>query len=218
MSGGEERPLRKRSDLTVRLARLEGFLRPEAASEQVGTPAEPASEMLWDAYQRGDLAGRRVLDLGSGTGTLAIGAALLGADVVGVDQDEGALAIARRNAAKAGVSVAWQVARLGEEPPEWTAETVIMNPPFGAQRAHADRPFLEAAARALEGVPGGAVHLFANAASQDFIERWSIAHRLSIEEHRRSTWPLPATLPHHRKVRGSIEVDRWVLRKEGKRA
>lgn len=213
------RELHRQSELTRVLASLQGFPSPRRELEQVATPAEQASRLLWEARAHGDLVDRSVLDLGCGTGTLALGAALLGASRVrGVDADEAALEIARANAAQVRVAVEWSRAELGTEGgPDgsgWACDTVVMNPPFGAQRAHADRPFLEAAARALEAGGGaGAIYCFANAASQAFIERWAMARRLSIEGHERSSWPLPPTFPHHRELRGRIDVDRWVLRR-----
>ena len=217
MEPTEARAPLKRSELTRLLAGLRGFSRPDARSEQIVTPAEEASSLLWEALMRGDLAGRKVLDLGCGTGTLAIGAAFLGAEsVLGVDADAKALGVARENAASVGVKVTWVEARLTEPvsgPSRWGADTVVMNPPFGAQKKHADRPFLEEAALAVTPGEGGAVYLLANGASQAFIERWSIARHLTIEDRRRSTWPLPPTLPHHREARGRVEVDRWILRR-----
>jgi ribosomal protein L11 methyltransferase len=51
-------------------------------------------------------AGRRVLDVGTGTGILAIGAALLGArEVVAVDVDADAVEVASDNAARNGVAI-----------------------------------------------------------------------------------------------------------------
>ena len=58
------------------------------------------------ALQELDLHGRRLIDLGTGTGVLAIAAALLGAaDVVAVDHDPEAVAVARRNVRSHDVAV-----------------------------------------------------------------------------------------------------------------
>jgi ribosomal protein L11 methyltransferase len=57
------------------------------------------------ALQELDLHGRRLLDVGTGTGVLAICAARLGAEVVAVDTDRLAVEAARANAARNGVVV-----------------------------------------------------------------------------------------------------------------
>ncbi len=74
-----------------------------------------AANMLYiAAYTNGDIAGKRVLDLGCGTGRLALGAAYLGAEsVVGVDIDRLAIKTACENSKKAGVmanTVQWVLA------------------------------------------------------------------------------------------------------------
>jgi len=53
----------------------------------------------------GDLCGRRVLDIGTGTGRAALALARLGASVVGVDASEAMLAVARRRAASVGAEI-----------------------------------------------------------------------------------------------------------------
>lgn len=59
--------------------------------------------------------GRRVLDLGTGTGILAIAAAKQGAtDVLGVDTDPHALEVARRNASHNHVAPVLRVGSLGD--------------------------------------------------------------------------------------------------------
>lgn len=58
----------------------------------------PATLALCDWLSRQDLSGRRCLDLGCGLGLSALVAASLGARVVGMDYEHGALYFARRNA------------------------------------------------------------------------------------------------------------------------
>ena len=59
------------------------------------------------AYANNDIIGKTVLDLGCGTGRLALGASYLGAEnVVGVDIDRLAIKTAVENSLKAGFS--WQ--------------------------------------------------------------------------------------------------------------
>lgn len=99
-------------------------------------PCSGGARLLYEANRQGDIRGMRVVDLGCGTGILACGAALLGAgEVIGIDWDRGALAVARENAAALGCDVTFleaDVSRSGADIPP--ADTVIMNPPFGAQR------------------------------------------------------------------------------------
>ncbi len=197
----------KRSELVRRLAALPGFPEPDAAREQVATPAEEAADLLLDALARDDLEGRHLADLGSGVGTLAIGAAWLGAaSVVGWEVDASAVAIARQAAPGDG-PVTFEVRPV--EPPGPAVDTVVMNPPFGAQRAHADRPFWEAA---LTGARR-AVYAFALPDSRTFIERRAVAHAARIEDRRTIDWRLPATFRHHRRPAVRLSVDRWVLRR-----
>ena len=89
---------------------------PPAAARQVirldpglafGTGTHPTTRMClrWIAAQ-GDLAGRRVLDYGCGSGILAIGAAKFGAtDIDAVDIDEAAVESTRLNADANGVKL-----------------------------------------------------------------------------------------------------------------
>jgi ubiquinone/menaquinone biosynthesis C-methylase UbiE len=58
--------------------------------------------------------GRRVLDVGCGTGGVAIACAKRGADVTGIDIDAGMLEVARRRGAESGVDVRWVEASAAE--------------------------------------------------------------------------------------------------------
>jgi putative methylase len=185
-------------------------MHPRADLEQVVTPAEAAADLLVDALAAGDLEGRSVLDLGSGTGRLAIGAALLGAaSVVGVEVDPDAVAIARDAARSLGVRATFETGDVAH----WTeaADLIVMNPPFGAQRLHADRPFWDAAYR----LAGRAVYAFGLAESRTFIARRAVAARAHVLGTRPVAWELPRTFPHHTRRRVAIPVDLWAIRTEG---
>jgi len=158
--------------LEQRLADVAGFRDPSAALEQYPTPAALAAHLLHLADLHGDLAGRTVADLGTGTGMLALGAATRDpARVLAVERDPDALAVARENDSRVdpGVGVDWL---LGDatRPPLASVDTVVMNPPFGAQRGseHADRAFLAATAD-LAGV-SYSIH---NAGSKSFVESFA---------------------------------------------
>ncbi len=132
------------------LSALSGFSDPDVTLEQYPTPAEIAAHLVHLADVTGDLEGT-VVDLGTGTGMLAIGAALAGASrVIGVEIDPGALATARENERLVGADteVDWLRADVRNAPLRLEGVTVLANPPFGAQTGSegADRPFLAAAA------------------------------------------------------------------------
>jgi putative methylase len=83
-----------------------------------------------------------------------------------------------------------------------------MNPPFGAQRRHADQPFWEAAFRLAR----RRIYAFALEESRTFIARRTVDSGGRIEETRPVHWELPATFAHHTKRRVKLGVDLWVLR------
>ncbi len=165
----------RQKQLEILLERVRPFPSPRADLEQYALPAPAAAALLHFARMRGDLSGT-AYDLGCGTGILAIGAALFGARrVVGVDRDPGALAAARENAADLGAEVEWLDADVASLDPEThRADTVLMNPPFGAQRRGADRPFLR---KALELAP--VVYGFGNRGSEEFVKRFISPARLT---------------------------------------
>jgi putative methylase len=197
----------RRIELIRRLDRVPGFPDPDPSLEQVATPPSAAAELLFEALGRGDLTGRPVTDLGAGTGRLAVGAALLGAAPVrGIEASEEAVAIARASARALGVEVEFEVGRVSAgSAPEGT---VVMNPPFGAQRRGADRPFWDAALAA----PAHAVYAFALSDSRTFIEGRAVARGARVEATRPVDWSLPTTFAHHRRASVRLEVDLWVLR------
>ncbi len=200
----------RRAELLRLLEAVPPFPHPRADLEQYVTPAEAAATLLAAADRWDGLRGRSVLDLGCGTGRLAVGAAALGAEpVVGVDSDTEAVELARRAAETAGFSIRFEdtsVDRIVDP-----ADLVVMNPPFGAQRRHADRPFWEAAFRLARRT----VYAFSLAASRTFIARQTVARSAHVLEVTPVPWALGSTLPHHRRHRQPLDVDLWAIRTNG---
>jgi putative methylase len=165
--------------LERRLAEVEGFRDPSAALEQYPTPADLAAHLLHFVDLHGDLTDRTVADLGTGTGVLALGAATRSPQrVVGIERDAGALAVARENESRVdpGVSVDW-LRGDATRPPLRAVDTVVMNPPFGAQRGqrHADRAFLGATADVA--AVSYSIH---NEGSREFVESFAADHGGSV--------------------------------------
>jgi putative methylase len=159
-----------RRSLARRLERVAPFDTPRVDLEQYPTPADVAASLLHRAALDGDLD-RPVVDLGAGTGRLAIGAALIGAPAVGVEIDRDALRVARRNERRvcgASGEVAWIHGDATRPAVELDGTTVVTNPPFGAQAAsQGDRGFLAAAADAAV---SWSLH---NAGSREFAESFA---------------------------------------------
>ena len=195
----------KLRQLEMTLQRLAGFSRPQAALEQYQTPAPLAARLLYHALMKGDIGGKRVLDLGCGTGVLAIGAALLGADtVIAVDIDEKALAVARKNADLLGTTItflAGDVRECGCRERIGACDTVVMNPPFGAQKAHADRPFIDCAL----GIADITYSIF-NAGSIPFVSAYT-AQKAEITEKIGGRFPIKRTFAFHTRDVQEIEVE-----------
>ena len=131
--------------LEILLSQLAPHPKPKLQLEEYTINAKSAAEMLYIAgYINGDIRDKRVLDLGCGTGRLAIGAALLGAElVVGIDIDKENISVARENARKLSVDVKYIVGDIAAIFGQF--DTTLTNPPFGNWKHGADILFLEKA-------------------------------------------------------------------------
>jgi putative methylase len=191
----------RRRDLEARLAAVPRHPEPKPGLEQYRTPDGVAAELLWHAKEEGALEDRRVLDLGCGTGLFAIGAALLGSRLAtGVDADPASIALAQDAARHLGVvERTWFIAAdVREWHPEPAAfDTVVMNPPFGAQAAnrHADRLFLERAAEAVR--PAGTVWFLAQQRTERFLVAYAKELGGSLERVAVWDYPLEAQFAFH---------------------
>lgn len=201
-----------RGRLARELGAVDGFQDPTVALEQYHTSAEVAAHLVHLADLQDDLAGETVVDLGCGTGMLALGAAIRGpARVVGLELDAGALDTARANERRVGTAtpVAWILGDAGHLPLRLDDATVLSNPPFGAQRGseHADRRFLE---RAREiGRVSYTVH---NAGSEAFVESFVADAGGAITHAFAATLELPKQYDHQ--TEASRDLDAEVYRIE----
>ncbi|HLE46620.1 MAG TPA: METTL5 family protein [Thermoplasmata archaeon] len=202
----------KKQQLEILLQKVVPHPKPSASLEQYSTPAPIAADVLWFAYGLGDLAGKKVVDLGCGTGILGIGAKLLGAEeVIALDLDEAALGVAMKNAQTLNVDIGLLTVDVNDFPE--AADTVLMNPPFGAQKSdlHADLPFLE---RALAVAP--VAYTFHKADTEDFVLR-KVADLGGEATHRKAyAFPIPHSMPFHtEEVREVPVVMLRIARKSG---
>jgi putative methylase len=194
----------RKKHLEMLLEQVEGFISPKPEREQYSTPAIIASELLHFAFMRGDIVDT-VYDLGCGTGVLAIGAKLLGAEkVIGFDDDIDVLETARANAKRLGADVEFVCSRIDKVCGK--AHTVVMNPPFGAPVKGSDRPFLR---KALE--VSGVVYSIHNLGSMEFIKKF-ISPSV-ITEHKLIDFPIKRTFRFHTKEIQVIKVEIYRIEK-----
>lgn len=142
-------------DLEHALQQVKTFESPKAEFEQYPTSPHLATQVIHTIDSSfDDITDKYVLDLGCGTGMLAIAAALMGAAcVVGVDIDEEAIAIATENVENMELSDRVEFCTLDVNRIDhfvahnrrFMFDTVIMNPPFGTKRKGVDISFLQAA-------------------------------------------------------------------------
>ncbi len=195
----------KLKNLEMMLQHLSGFKNPRPSLEQYQTPAPLAARLLYHARMKGDIEGKVVCDLGSGTGMLAIGAAVLGAKkVIAVEIDEKTLPIAEENRKILDADVEFIINDIGDATLRdriGKCDTVVMNPPFGAQKKHADQPFIDLALQ-LAPVTYG---IF-NAGSIPFIEAYT-KKRATIDEIVSGSFPIKRTFAFHTKDTQEIEVE-----------
>lgn len=195
----------KKKQLEMALQAVPSHPHPDPDREQYHTPAKIAADVLWNARAYGDIEDLKVVDLGCGTGILALGAALVGAsEVVGVDVDGDALQVADSEAKRLHIQDKCCFMEMNIRDFQDQADTVIQNPPFGAQKAHqqdADRRFLE---KALEISP--VVYSFHLAKTMDFLKLMVKALDANISHVFRYDFPLPRIYHFHRDEMREVEV------------
>ncbi len=192
----------KRIRLEIALQKRRPFPKPDASLEQYLTPAPLAAALLYWALAEGDVQGQGVLDLGCGTGIFTVGAALLGAsESVGIDIDSAALKAAREFAREAGAGVDFVRADAKALPLKTRFDTLIMNPPFGSQNLHADRPFVEAAVKHARVIYS--IHL---ASTEPFVRKLYGRLGAAVLGSKTYKFEIPHTYQFHRRENEEIEV------------
>jgi putative methylase len=190
----------KKRELEMRLQRVPPLSHPLPHLEQYSTPAAIAADVLYIAYASGDIEGKRVVDLGCGNGIFAIGARLLEADsVMGLDIDASALDEASENAKVLGVEVDW--IRADVESIRMRCDTVLQNPPFGAQSRGADRPFLRGAIAMADSVYS--LHILETV---PFLEELITDQGATIVSRKTYKFNIPHMFGFHRKQKKSVDV------------
>lgn len=197
--------------LELKLSRVQGYVSPSAELEQYQTPPHIAATILFDAFMSGDVQERSVADFGCGTGTFAIGAAMLGAaSVVGIEIDSEALKIAQANASALLPPEELkriQFIRSDIRAASGSFDTVIQNPPFGSQSRHADLPFL---LRAME--TGHHVYTIHQLSTRSFMEETVRKEGGEIIWEKRFRYRMPHTFSFHSRHFREFELILYKIR------
>jgi len=134
----------KQKDLEIILQKVPFYERPNPFIEQYMTPANIAADIIFTAFQFGDIQDKKIIDLGCGTGIFSFAAKIANAkEVIGIDIDKESIEIAKNYAKKNNNNIQFFIKDVKDV--DITCDTVITNPPFGAQKSNkwADRKFIE---------------------------------------------------------------------------
>ncbi len=231
MGNPAQKRLTRKLDLELFLSQIKPHPSPNVHLEQYTTSESAAATLLYlAAYTYGDIVDKRVLDLGCGTGRLALGSAFLGAEsAVGIDIDRLAVKLAAEKSAKIGfeTKVDWIAGDLNAVAGNF--DTVLQNPPFGVQKRGADRVFLEKALQVADAVYSLHNHPFSDeplvkrlrrnagllqVEASPFIARFVEGHGGRIK----AVYAVLMTIPHmfdfHKKARSETIIDLYVIRKK----
>lgn len=182
--------------------------------EQYETPAGIAADMLWLAFSRGLVEGKRIVDLGSGSCRLAVGACLLGArDALAIDVDASLCKLCVENALRVG-DVYGCLSPLNAAVPRVPlvrADLVLMNPPFGVVRRHMDVTFLRAAFAIADVVLS--LH---NADNVEFLKTVAAEYGFKAIHVARYRFPIPMMFERHRRRVYYTPVDLILFVRAGK--
>jgi putative methylase len=208
-----QKRLVRRLDLEKTISKMKPHPAPKAYLEQYTVTPQVAAEMLYiAAYIHDDIIDKTVVDLGCGTGRLAIGAALLGArETIGIDIDRAAVRLAGENAEKMGATEKTFWVTGDVDVIHGTFDTVIQNPPFGVQRRRADRKFIE---RSLE--LGGKIYSLhkSGESNREFIKRFIEKHGGKVKGICPMKIDIPRLFRFHTKKKRSVKVDLYRIEGE----
>jgi len=134
----------KQKDLEIMLQKVPNYERPNPFIEQYMTPANIVADIIFTAFQFGDIEDKTVVDLGCGTGIFSFGAKIACAKkVIGFDIDKECIKIAENYAKENNLDV--KFIKKDVKDVNLKCDIVLTNPPFGAQKSNrwADRGFIE---------------------------------------------------------------------------
>ena len=192
----------KKKHLEMAIQKVPKHPNPKVDLEQYSTPATIAADLLWNAYSLGDIADKKVMDLGCGTGIFAIASKLLGAaSAIGVDIDKDSIDLASSYCG----DVNFICSDICDLENDFDVDTIFQNPPFGSQKNAKKVDDLKFISKAIELSPK-VLYSFHMASTEEFLISYFEKNDLEITHIFRYNFPIPKIYEFHTRESANIEV------------
>lgn len=192
----------KKKHLEMAIQKVPKHPNPKVDLEQYSTPATIAADLLWNAYSLGDIADKKVMDLGCGTGIFAIASKLLGAaSAIGVDIDKDSIDLASSYCG----DVNFICSDICDLENDFDVDTIFQNPPFGSQKNAKKGADLKFISKAIELSPK-VLYSFHMASTEEFLISYFEKNDLEITHIFRYNFPIPKIYEFHTMESANIEV------------
>lgn len=192
----------KKKHLEMAIQKVPKHPNPKVGLEQYSTPATIAADLLWNAYSLGDIADKKVIDLGCGTGIFAIASKLLGAaSAIGVDIDKDSTDLASSYCG----DVDFICSDICDLENDFDVDTIFQNPPFGSQKNAKKGADLKFISKAIELSPK-VLYSFHMASTEEFLISYFEKNDLEITHIFRYNFPIPKIYEFHTRESANVEV------------
>ncbi|WP_288569868.1 METTL5 family protein [uncultured Methanobrevibacter sp.] len=192
----------KKKHLEMAIQKVPKHPNPKVDLEQYSTPATIAADLLWNAYSLGDIADKKVMDLGCGTGIFAIASKLLGAaSAIGVDIDKDSTDLASSYCG----DVDFICSDICDLENDFDVDTIFQNPPFGSQKNAKKGADLKFISKAIELSPK-VLYSFHMASTEEFLISYFEKNDLEITHIFRYNFPIPKIYEFHTRETANVEV------------
>lgn len=192
----------KKKHLEMAIQKVPKHPNPKVDLEQYSTPAIIAVDLLWNAYSLGDIADKKVMDLGCGTGIFAIASKLLGAaSAIGVDIDKDSTDLASSYCG----DVNFICSDICDLENDFDVDTIFQNPPFGSQKNAKKGADLKFISKAIELSPK-VLYSFHMASTEEFLISYFEKNDLEITHIFRYNFPIPKIYEFHTRESANVEV------------
>ena len=192
----------KKKHLEMAIQKVPKHPNPKVDLEQYSTPATIAADLLWNAYSLGDIADKKVMDLGCGTGIFAIASKLLGAtSAIGVDIDRDSTDLASSYCG----DVDFICSDICDLENDFDVDTIFQKPPFGSQKNAKKGADLKFISKAIELSPK-VLYSFHMASTEEFLISYFEKNDLEITHIFRYNFPIPKIYEFHTMESANVEV------------